>query len=273
MGPTRRAGWAPLSRFHAERLRTPFGCLLVLLLTVNCERAGRTAAQTPAPAPPPGFAGLAPSPLPDVRIDTGSPQAPSAAPYRGRYGFSEDWFSHDIPVWEKALAAYKGKPDLRYLEVGAFEGRSVLWALENILTAPGARATVIDPFEGDLKSRFLANLKSSGEGHKVTVIVGYSQIELRKLPLESYDIAYIDGSHAAADVLEDAVLTWRLLKPGGLLIFDDYPLQGWKKVEPIEERPGPGMLAFYTFYGRHFEVVHVGWQLILRKKSEGATGS
>ena len=45
---------------------------------------------------------------------------------------------------------------------------------------------------------------------------------LRRLPLESFDIIYIDGSHAVNDVLEDAVLSFRLLKPEGILIFDDY---------------------------------------------------
>ena len=38
---------------------------------------------------------------------------------------------------------------------------------------------------------------------------------------QKYDIIYIDGSHEARDVLEDAVLAYRLLKIGGLLIFDD----------------------------------------------------
>ena len=31
---------------------------------------------------------------------------------------------------------------------------------------------------------------------------------------------YIDGSHAARDVISDAVLAWALLRPGGVLIFD-----------------------------------------------------
>ena len=38
----------------------------------------------------------------------------------------------------------------------------------------------------------------------------------------SFDLVYVDGSHLAADVLQDAVLSFRLLRSGGLLIFDDY---------------------------------------------------
>ena len=32
----------------------------------------------------------------------------------------------------------------------------------------------------------------------------------------------MDGSHHARDVLQDAVLAWGLLRPGGYMIFDDY---------------------------------------------------
>ena len=36
------------------------------------------------------------------------------------------------------------------------------------------------------------------------------------------DLIYIDGSHLAKDVLSDAILSWKLLKPSGVMIFDDY---------------------------------------------------
>jgi predicted O-methyltransferase YrrM len=189
--------------------------------------------------------------------------------FRGKYSFTEAWFGNDFPAWERALTPYRGRPGLRYLEVGVFEGGSVLWMLENVLTDPGSRATVIDPLEGDLKSRFLSNLEKSGEERKVDVIVGFSQIELRKLPLAAYDVVYIDGSHTADDVLEDAVLAWRLVKPGGLLIFDDYEWAGWRTPEPPARTPRPALTAFYTLYGRHFDAVHVGYRLILRRREPG----
>src|SRR5262249_23285982 len=138
----------------------------------------------------------------------------------------------NIPVWDKALARYKGKPGVNYLEVGIFEGQSLLWMIEHVLTHPTARATGIDPFadpfytrkSSTYKQTFYSNLKASGYEEKARIIEGYSQTELRKLPLESFDIIYIDGSHDAADVLEDGMLSWRLLKDGGVLIFDDYRL-------------------------------------------------
>jgi hypothetical protein len=101
-------------------------------------------------------------------------------------------------------------------------------------------------------------------------VTGFSQIELRKLPLESYDIIYIDGSHEADDVLEDAVLSHRLLKKGGVLIFDDYL---WQLEGASNVRPKPAIDVFYAFFKDDYDVVHNGYQLLLKKKSGGGGGA
>ncbi len=183
--------------------------------------------------------------------------------YSKDYKFSEDWFTQYIPIWKKILAPFKDKPEINYLEIGVYEGRSLIWMLENVLTHSTSKATCIDIFPGDLKEKFLTNLKLSGFKDKVTIITGRSQIELRYLPINSFDIIYIDASHNAGDVLADAVLSWSLLKDGGLLIFDDYL---YKTELPIELRPKFAIDAFMTAYGYHIEVVHQDYQVILRKR-------
>lgn len=193
--------------------------------------------------------------------------------YRKDYVFTEDWFTYNLPVWEAALAPYKGRPNLRYLEVGLFEGRSLFWLLENVLTDPSSRATGLDIFEGALKDRYFHNLELSGCRDRVTTIIGSSQEELRKLPLGSFDIVYIDGSHSADDVLEDVILSWRLLDEGGLLILDDYR---WHETSFFRDvgwdpswSPHGAIDVFYSLYGWRFEVLHRDYQVILRKKPAG----
>jgi SAM-dependent methyltransferase len=210
------------------------------------------------------------SPLPDVRIAKEA-RRPDSDVYQREYDFTTDWFSHNIPVWEKVLAPFKGKPDLKYLEIGVYEGRSAVWMLENILTHPTARLTGVDPFDGDFKDRCFANIERSGASEKAKLITGYSQLVIRELPLESYDIIYIDGSHSKDDVLEDAVLSWRLLKEGGILIFDDYRWVECLWDAESDSRTGAPKLAIDPFvqcFDEHFEVIHNSYQLILRKKSE-----
>jgi predicted O-methyltransferase YrrM len=95
---------------------------------------------------------------------------------------------------------------------------------------------------------------------------GYSQIELRKQLLESFDFIYAVGSHDVDAVLEDGVPCLRLLKRGGIIIFDGYKWAGWNKVEPPENVPRSAIDIFYAVNGRQFEVLHSGCQVILRKK-------
>jgi hypothetical protein len=144
--------------------------------------------------------------------------------------------------------------------------------------------TGIDTFPGDLKKRFVSNLKMSGGARKVKIITGRSQDKLKDLPPGSFDIIYIDGSHVAADVLTDAVLSWPLLKKGGFLIFDDYLMSTMKsgpdrlpdkvaqrkKTEapflPLELNPKAAIDAFMTVYRNNLEVIYSGYQVILKKR-------
>jgi SAM-dependent methyltransferase len=189
-------------------------------------------------------------------------------PYLKQYEFTRDAFTDKLPIWEKALEPFKGRENLRYLEIGLFEGRSALWMLEQVLTHATSKLVGIDPFGDpygveDVEGRFYSNLKLSGAEKRVEVIKGFPQIELRKLPLESFDVIYIDGSHRGLDVLEDAILSYRLLKNGGLLMFDDYL---WHIKGPHKSRPQKAIEAFYYFYGEQFEIVHADYQVILRRE-------
>ena len=142
-----------------------------------------------------------------------------------------------------------------------------MWMAENVLTQPTSELVGLDVFFGDYvdaygpyEQRYRNNIKKTGLGDRAITVKGYSQVELRKLPLDYYGIHYVDGSHANADVLEDAILVWRMLKDGGLLIFDDYGDEG------ITD-PRIGIDTFMKFFGKRFEVLHNDHQLMLRKKS------
>ncbi|MEM9660251.1 MAG: class I SAM-dependent methyltransferase, partial [Planctomycetota bacterium] len=203
--------------------------------------------------------------LPQVRIAE-EHLLDDADAYQREYEFTENWFTWNIPVWERVLASYKGQADLCYLEVGSHEGRSLVWMFENVLTDPTARATAVDIFDGPFKDRFFANIERAQAVDRVNAITGFSQLVLRDLPLDSFDIIYIDGSHMEDDVLEDAVLSWRLLKDGGVLIFDDYRWFGSSESE-IEGLPKMAIDAFVACFGERVEVIHNSYQLILRKRA------
>jgi predicted O-methyltransferase YrrM len=92
--------------------------------------------------------------------------------------------------------------------------------------------------------------------------------------LNSFDIIYIDGSHAEDDVLEDAVLCSRLLKGGGILIFDDYRWAGFfasGTCDSPTDFPKAAIDRFVQVFHKQFEVIHNSYQLILKKRLPGAT--
>ncbi|HEX9060843.1 MAG TPA: class I SAM-dependent methyltransferase [Clostridia bacterium] len=157
--------------------------------------------------------------------------------------FSVDWFSANIPHWEKVLSVYKDKHNLRFLEIGCFEGRATLWLLENILTGLNSKITVIDTFSGSwehknmrnigtLKEQFMANIEPYK--NKVDILQGKSQDFFPSADKNYFDFIYVDGSHNAIDVLRDGMASWDMLKRGGILIFDDF---NWGEELAPELRP------------------------------------
>ena len=112
-----------------------------------------------------------------------------------KYIFTVDWFSHNIPSWDIYLNNFKNKPNLNFLEIGSFQGRSTVWLLENILTDENSSITCIDTFEGSIEHHIyskneLINLfdifvhNVSTFKNKINIIRGKSQ-EVLKLLNES----------------------------------------------------------------------------------------
>ena len=168
------------------------------------------------------------------------------------------------------LDEFTGKPGLRFLEVGSFEGRSAVWTLQNILTSTSSSLVCVDTFEGgdDLADLDLSRLQQTFKDNvapfrsRVRLIVGQSGAVLRRLA-GPFDFIYIDGSHVAQDALEDAVLAWRLLRSGGIMAFDDYVWCG-----PPDPRLSP-RIAIDAFIATRrpgsFKVLSEGIQLFVRK--------
>ncbi len=191
----------------------------------------------------------------------------------GDMRFSLDLFAMHVPRWQALLGPLAGRAGLRFLEVGSFEGRSACWLLREVLTHPKSRLTCIDTFDlqgqsaevdrGDsltLEARFDHNVAAAGGEGRVDKRLGTSASILPRLEPGSFDFAYVDGSHHPRDVLADAVMTWRLLKTGAMVTFDDYG-----SISAGELMPRKAIDAFMDCYQGDWELVHKAYQLTLRK--------
>jgi predicted O-methyltransferase YrrM len=199
------------------------------------------------------------------------------------YKFTEEWFTDD---GLSVLNVDKTK-ELHILEIGSFEGKSTIWFLENILQNKNSTITCVDPWmnysqdhdslnsyfketnEWDLKERktkeiFLYNIVESGDSNKVVVRQGFSDKVLPSLITEQkiYDIIFIDGNHTAPYVMMDAVMSWSLLKNGGIFIFDDYT---WGLHKPTTLRPKESVDYFIESFNDYLIELYSNCRKIVKK--------
>lgn len=197
-------------------------------------------------------------------------RTPSGA-YHKHYSFKKNSFTDKVTAWTKILHEFKGKAGVHYLEIGTYEGRSALWVLENILTHPTAKLTVIDAFQENTQKTFMSNVKLSGEAGKFTVLPGLSTEKIKEVPFNSVDFAYIDGSGKGIVMLSDLVHTWDLVKVGGMIICSRYsmtrPLRRALGLRPEDPGPHEAIDSFLTMYGPYVSVVAMqGNYVVVRKK-------
>jgi predicted O-methyltransferase YrrM len=180
------------------------------------------------------------------------------------YIFSDDWFSHNIPLFEQFLGGLRERP-CRLLEIGSYEGRSAIWLINNIATHPSSLLETIDANE---HPSLRPNLNAAGRPGKITFRLGKSVEVMRTLQLDAYDFTYIDGSHAAVNVIEDAVHAFRLIKKGGIIAFDDYL---WDDPRFNTQGHPPSRIkqaidAFLAIYSDEVELLYRDYQVWVKKK-------
>lgn len=177
--------------------------------------------------------------------------------------YTTDYVSSFNEDWIRALAPIAGRPGVRLLEIGSFEGRSATWFLKHVLTDRSSELVCVDLFSRPgLEARFDHNIGLADRHGQVRKLKGRSADVLATLEPASFDAIYVDGGHDAATVLLDALLAWRLSKPGGVLIFDDYL---WELERPPSGRPQLAIDLFLETMGDALEVLHMGYQVIGRK--------
>lgn len=174
------------------------------------------------------------------------------------YQFTQDWFTHNIPLWQEHLQPLIGA-EAQFLEIGSYQGMSACWLLDRILTHPRAALVCIDP---NFQVQFPINISLTGAATKVKPLVGSSHDLLPTLSDRAFDAVYIDGCHLASHVQQDANLAWRLLKSGGLMIFDDYE---WTDPGYPGQDPKLGIDAFLESFQDQLDILHRAYQVIIRK--------
>ncbi|MEM0897383.1 MAG: class I SAM-dependent methyltransferase [Verrucomicrobiota bacterium] len=185
-------------------------------------------------------------------------------PVDHQYDFREDYVTGWTWSWEKHLEPLAGKENIRLLEIGSFEGRSAIWFLDHIFTHPSSSIVCLDCFESGVEDAFDRNIAASGRAHRITKVKETSDSYLGRITNSglAFDLIYVDGSHEAVHVLFDSMASWSLLKPGGIMILDDY---GWEPNYAPHHRPRMAIDLFLEARGDDLEVIHHDYQVIVQK--------
>jgi len=183
-----------------------------------------------------------------------------------KYRCADNWFSI-IPLKE-----YSSIP-IKYLEIGTFYGANLLSVAKTYSSHKESELYCIDPWidysdypeykekQVDIYTQFLKNIENSGEKEKIHIMRGYSNKRIVEFNDNFFDIIYIDGNHEPEYVLEDAVLSFRKLKKGGIMIFDDY---GWGGPDLTQR----GIDGFLNGYHKKIKVLGLKNTQVFIKKTD-----
>jgi len=155
------------------------------------------------------------------------------------FQFTAKWFLNtNLPTFRDYIyPVWKDKP-ISYVEIGVFEGMSLVWMMQYVLTHPKSYAVGIDPWlmsakfdEEVMESiRFRAYHNLSPWKDRCALVRGNSNDVVGKalalkqgfsgMKKNSIDLFFIDGDHHELTTTGDGELGLRLVRPGGWIIFD-----------------------------------------------------
>ena len=200
---------------------------------------------------------------------------PEWAPWYVGKQLSTDWTSPHFPPWFAVLGPRRDEP-LEVLEIGSWEGRSAIFLLHFF---QHSRLTCVDTFAGSrehreredwaeelpfIEERFRANVAEFGD--RVRVVKAPSAEALPRLRAEgaSFDLVFVDGDHETDAVLRDAELSWSLVGPGGVIVFDDY---AWAFHDDPALTPRAGVDEFLARHPAEYRELFRGYQLFIERLS------
>lgn len=204
--------------------------------------------------------------------------------YPDHYKFTEEWFDPMIPSWKQMFDLYLKESEINSaLEIGCYEGRATTFLLDNYLSST-VTYDVVDTFGGsaeeDGMKDTMERLESSDFIYDnfthnmsfhpdidLSIFRDRSQYVLPDFVKHGreYDFIYVDASHMADDTFVDGYYAHKMLKPGGLIIFDDF---GWKDPNRphVSESPELGIRTFFTIYDREYASLGQGYQIAAIKQ-------
>lgn len=181
--------------------------------------------------------------------------------------------------WNERIKIDTSK-ELQILEIGVYKGEMSIWFINNLLKHKNSRINLVDTWKGSVEynedfdkvyEEYKKNIKYSKYPEKAIenrmTSLEYLAKHIIKYPKPYFDIIFIDACHDSRCVMTDAMLSWKVLKVGGYLVFDDY---GWNLLrdKPDYVRPKMSIDCFLNLFRDDIKIIHKGYKVFLRKIKE-----
>lgn len=163
------------------------------------------------------------------------------------------------------------------VEIGLFEGNTTFNLTQAMVQKyPDYKHYAIDPYgeSDDLEEEVISSaeqlFKENLEEFEYKDNIEFMQMSSHDALLDLYmrdvkaDLIYIDGDHRASAVLEDLVLGFNILNPGGIILCDD--CIAWRH-ERLQDNPKLAVDSFINCYWDKVAVEQLpnGYQIAIRK--------
>ena len=182
-----------------------------------------------------------------------------------------NWFDSQRHNFEKHLTPLAGQPNLKFLQIGVYTGDASVWLCENILTDRTSYLYDVDTWAGSAEQEHeQINFDQVFEYYEERIGIFKSTIRLKMTSDEyfagknesRFDFIYIDGDHTSHQVGKDAENAWKLLKPGGIVAFDDYR---WGEDLKPELTPKPAIDRFLAKYTGEYKLLSKDYQVWIER--------
>lgn len=152
------------------------------------------------------------------------------------------------------------------LEIGFYQGKSSAYVAAILEDRGRGRLVTIDRRDPNAGRINIAGLlRDSGLAHRVEVIRAHRSFtwELQKLIAQGggprFDLCYFDGGHTWDDTGFGFLLVHLLLRPGGLIVFDD---MDWTIDRSPSYAKHPERAAGFSAEERGAQTVRLVWDLL-----------
>jgi len=186
----------------------------------------------------------------------------------------DDWFTMKISILVHYLNRYKFNSEINVLEIGSFEGRSSIFFINYF---NNINLICVDTWEKTdqetdkemqinidfriVEKNFDNNIKSYGSNIKK--YKSTSKTFFENNDFKNFDFIFVDGCHKYEDVINDATSSFKSLKKGGFILFDDL---NWFYYKNLKENPSYAINKFLKNFQNQIEIIFADKQLLIKKK-------